>query len=87
MDLFRHHTTFAWGEAKETAFLKITILFSSKKTPILRHYDPYGPAFLETDASDFVIADILSQKFEDGKIHPVRFACWKVNPAELNYDI
>jgi hypothetical protein len=42
---------------------------------------------LETDASDFAIAGILSQKFEDGKIHPVRFTSRKLSPAELNYDV
>jgi hypothetical protein len=39
---------------------------------------------LETDASDFAIAGTLSQKFEDSKIHPVRFVSRKLNPAELN---
>jgi len=42
---------------------------------------------LETDASDFAIAGILSQKFEDGKLHPIGFASRKLNPAELNYDV
>jgi hypothetical protein len=70
-DLLRQDTKFEWGEAQEAAFLKVTILFTSGKTPILRHYDPDTPVLLETDASDFAIAGILSQKFEDGKIHPV----------------
>jgi len=86
-DLLRHHTEFAWGEAQEAAFLKITILFTSGKPPILRHYDPDRLALRETDASDFVIAGIQSQKFGDGKIHPVRFISRKLNPAELNYDV
>jgi len=42
---------------------------------------------LETDASDFAIAGILSQKFEDGKVHPVRFVSRKLAQAELNYDV
>jgi len=86
-DLLRQDVEFKWGEAQEAAFLKITILFTSGKTPILRHYDPHRPALLETDASDFAIAGILSQKFEDGKIHPVRFTSRKLTPAELNYDV
>ena len=86
-NLLRQDTKFEWGEAQEAAFLKITILFSSGKTPIFRHYDPDRPALLETDASDFAIVDILSQKFEDGKIHPVRLVSRKLNPAELNYDV
>jgi len=63
------------------------ILFTSGKTLILKHYDPDRPALLETDASDFAIAGILSQKFKDGKIHPVRFVSRKLSPAELNYDV
>jgi len=86
-DLLRQDVEFKWGESQEAAFLKITILFTSGKTPILRHYDPHRPALLEIDPSDFAIAGILSQKFEDGKIHPVRFTSRKLTPAELNYDV
>ena len=83
-DLLRQEVNFVWGEAQEAAFLKITIMFTLGTTPILRHYDPERPALLETDASDIAIARILSQKFEDGRIHPVRFVSSKLNPAELN---
>jgi hypothetical protein len=62
---------FQWEDVQEAAFLKITILFTSGNTPILRHYAAEGPALLETDASDFAIVGLISQKFEDGKIHPV----------------
>jgi hypothetical protein len=63
------------------------ILFTSGKTPIVRHYDLDRPAMLETDASDSATASLLSQKFDDGKIHQVRFVSRKPDPAELNYDI
>jgi len=86
-DLFRQDVKFAWGEAQEAAFLKITILFTSGKTLILRHYDPDRQALLETDASDLAIAGILSQTFEDGKIHLVRFVSRKFNPVELKYEV
>jgi hypothetical protein len=42
---------------------------------------------VETDASDFAIAAILSLKFEDGKLHPVSFISRKLSQAEFNYDI
>ena len=76
-----------WGEAQEAAFLKITILFTSGKTPIVRHYDLNRPALVETDTSDFAIAGVLSQKFEDRKLHPVSFISRKLLQAELNYDV
>jgi len=75
------------GNALQAAFQKITILFTSGKTPLLRHYNPNRPALVETDASDFAIAGILSQKFDDGKLHPVSFISTKLSPAELNYNV
>jgi hypothetical protein len=86
-NLLRYDVEFNWGEAEEVAFLKITIFFTSGKTPILRHYNPHRPALLETDASAFAIAGMLSQKLEDGKIHPVWFVSRELIPAELNEDV
>jgi hypothetical protein len=42
---------------------------------------------LKTDVSHFAISGILSQRFEDSKIHPVRFVSSKLNPVELKCDI
>jgi hypothetical protein len=46
---------FEFGEAQEAAVLKITILFTSGATPIMRHFDQDRPAMIETDTSDFAI--------------------------------
>ena len=78
---------FNFGEAQEAAFFKIVVLFASGNTPILRHFDQDRPAMIETDASDFAIGAVLSQKFEDGKIHPCAFLSRKMSPAEFNYDV
>ena len=87
-DLLRGKTKeIHWKEAQEKAFLKITIILISGKTPFLRQYDPNRPALVETDTADFTIAGILSQKFEDGKLHPVSFSSRKLSQAELNYDV
>ena len=86
-DLSKHEVNVAWGEAQEAAFLTITILCTLGKSPILRHFDPNRPALLNPDASDSSIAEIISQKFEDGRIHQVHFVSRKLNPAELNYDV
>jgi len=87
-DLLRGKTkNIIWKESQEAACLKIVISFTSGKTPILRHYDPNRPALVETDASDFAIAGILSQKCEDGKLRPISFISRKFSQAELNYDV
>ena len=41
---------------------------------------------IETDASDYVLAAILSVFTANGDLHPVVFHSHSFNPAELNYD-
>jgi hypothetical protein len=76
-----------WGDAQEAAFLKMTVLFTSDKTSILRHYNPELAPLLASDASDFAIAGISSQKFEDCKLHPVSSISRNLSLAEHNYDV
>ena len=57
------------------------------ETPILNHFDPAKEIILETDASDTVCAGVLSQKDEDGTIHPIAFRSKTMTEAEKNYDI
>jgi hypothetical protein len=70
-----------------SSFLENKYFVYLRKTPILRHYDPDRPALLETDASDYAIAGILSQKFKSGKICLVHFVSRKLKPVELSYDV
>jgi len=78
---------FDFGETQQMAFVNVVILFTSGNTPILRHFDQERPALIKTDASDFAIGAVLSQKFEDGKIHPCAALSRKLSPAEFNYDV
>ena len=58
------------------------------EAPILRHFDPSLQPIMETDASDFAIGAILSQRFpEDDKLHPTAFMSRKMQPAEINYEV
>ncbi|KAH0610986.1 uncharacterized protein H6S33_011413 [Morchella sextelata] len=75
---------FVWSMMAQAAFEKLKTLFTS--APILVHFSPDRQTIVETDASDFAIAAILSQVI-DGKTHPVAFYSRKLNPAELNYDV
>jgi len=40
---------------------------------------------LETDASDGVVAEVLSQKGNDGEWHPVAYFSKTMAPAKVNY--
>ena len=67
------------------AFQRLKDVFTS--APILRHFDPEKEYVVETDASDYVSAGILSQIADDGLLHPVEFFSKKHSPAECNYKI
>ena len=60
---------FEWTEACQSAFdeLKKRIMTA----PVLRHFDPKATTYVETDASDYVSGGVLSQKDEEGNLHPV----------------
>ena len=52
---------------------------------MLAHFDPRKRIHLETDASKFAIAAILSQFQEEGQWRPVAFWSRKLIPAETRY--
>src|SRR5450432_416806 len=52
---------------------------------ILRHYDPTLQSMIETDASDGVIAGVLSQLHLDKEWYPVAYFSKTMAPAECNY--
>ncbi|CAL3966035.1 unnamed protein product [Diplocarpon coronariae] len=60
---------------------------SLQTTPILCHYHPQKQTRLETDASDGVVAGVLSQLQEDENYHPIGYFSKTMNDAELNYPI
>ena len=49
-------------------------------------WTPDAPLIVETDASDYALAAILSTGTPDGEIHPIAFHSRSFNPAEQNYD-
>jgi hypothetical protein len=56
------------------------------EAPVLHHWVPGWQITVETDASDYAIASILSIVGNNGKIHPVVFRSRSLRPSELNYD-
>ena len=62
---------FQLGKEARKAFFALKERFLT--APILTHFDAGQPICVETDASDFAIAGILSQVQEDKQWHPVAF--------------
>ena len=83
--LLRKGQPWLWGSEQQESFDTLKRLFSS--APILVHPDPERQYCVETDASDYAYGAILSQKQDDGKLHPNAFLSRSMTPAERNYDI
>ena len=82
---------FEFGADAKLAFERLKATFT--QAPLLRHFNPEKPIRLETDASGFAIAGILSQPGEEpdssqkqAHWHPVAFWSRKMIPAERNYE-
>ena len=56
-------------------------------TPILRLFNPSRKIVIKTNASDYALGAVLSQKGPNGKFHPIAFYSQKLTPAEINYKI
>ena len=84
--LTRKDVPFEWSPKCQAAFDSLKSAFTS--APILAHFQPEHQIIVETDASDYAVAAILSQIDPDtGEVHPVAFHSRTMQPAELNYEI
>ena len=83
--LTRKNQPFKFDYACEQAFKELKKRLVS--APLLVHFDPDLPTLLETDASDGVIAGVLSQKQTNGEWHPVAYYSKTMVDAEFNYPI
>ena len=54
---------------------------------VLAHYSPYRDTRMETDASDRVVAGVLSQLQDDGLWRLVAFYLKTMSPPQMNYKI
>jgi len=62
---------FVWNTDHQRAFETLKTAFTT--APVLQLFDFEKPCVVETDASDFVSAGVLSQPNPDGVLHPVAF--------------
>lgn len=83
--LVRKDVPFLWSSECERAFQELKNRFCS--APILMRFDPDKKILVETDASDYVSAGVLSQRDNEGILRPVAFFSKKHSAAECNYEI
>ena len=74
-----------WTEIQQTAFEGLKKEVTSERTLIIPQ--PGKPFRMETDASDFAVAAILSQEDNEGRWRLVAFMSKSLNDAERNYEI
>jgi len=55
--------------------------------PVLTHWKPGHSLIVETDASDYTLAGILSMQDNDSEIRPIAFVSRTFSGAKLNYDV
>src|SRR5260221_4662780 len=78
------NTPWHFGEPESTAFQHLKTAF--RTAPVLYHWVPDLPMTVETDASDYAIAGILSVTTPDLEIRPIAFHSRSLHDAERNYD-
>lgn len=83
--LTRKGQWFEWTSSTDEAFKELRSRFS--KAPVLLHPDFQLPFVVERDASDTATRAILSQRGEDGHLHPCAYRSSKMQLAKRNYDI
>jgi hypothetical protein len=82
--LTRKDVKWDFNDKCREAFERLKTAFTT--APVLHHYDPNLPLVLETDASDYAVAAILSTITEDNEWHPIAYHSRSLAAAELNYD-
>src|SRR5260221_1947486 len=75
-----------WHFSVEEAKAFWNLKKACKSKPVVAHWAPDLLMMVEMDASDCVIAGILSVTTEDGEIRPVAFYSHNLQSAKQNYD-
>jgi hypothetical protein len=84
-NLTKKDTPFHWDNDCQKAFDTLKQQFIT--APILKWFDEGKEIIIETDASDFVVAAILSQRDSEGVLHPIAYFSKKMSVEECNYEI
>jgi len=82
--LTRKGASWDWSNKADAAFRSLKQSFT--EAPVLTHWSPDNPMLVETDASDYALAGIISAITPDGEIHPIAFHSRTFTETECNYD-
>ena len=85
IELTKKEVTFQWTKECENAFKKLRECLMI--APILALFNYDKEATLETDASDYAIRAVLTQKNKEGKTKVIAYYSRKMTGPELNYNI
>ncbi|CCO36090.1 Retrotransposable element Tf2 155 kDa protein type 2 [Rhizoctonia solani AG-1 IB] len=83
-NLVKKETPWNWTEREQAAFKGLKKAIT--EAPVLAHANPDKAYFLETDALGAALGSVLSQRQEDGQLHPIGFLSESFKGAEVNYD-
>ena len=84
-ELLKKNRIFRWNPGANAAFAALRTVFT--RAPILKYFGPTLPVVLETDASEFALGTVISQRNPNGELHPIAFYSHKFTQAEENYEI
>lgn len=83
--LLKKESKFEWSNQCQKAFERMKLEVTSDQ--VLVHFNPKLPIILESDASQYAIAGVLSHRFSDGSKKPIAFISRALSKSEKNYSV
>ena len=85
--LTKKDVPFEWTEHCQVAFEQLEDLLTTVPHLSLSYFGPGEEFVLETDASLGRLGAVLSQRQDDGHVHPIVYASRSLQPHECNYTV
>ncbi|CEL53147.1 hypothetical protein RSOLAG1IB_11279 [Rhizoctonia solani AG-1 IB] len=83
-NLVKKEVKWQWTDKEEQSFRELQRAIIN--APVIVHANPSKPYFLETNASGAALGSVLSQRQEDGRLHPIGYLSESFKGAEQNYN-
>jgi len=84
-ELTKDNVQFRWGDAEQRAFEQLKERLTT--ADVLAHPDPLRQYIINSDASGYAVAAVLSQDQADGTRRPIAHCSRKMTPAETRYAV